>query len=156
MAANTPSGADCAARRDIAFADTDADIADCFDAMGALRPRLARETFVDRVRAMQAQGYRLVALRVEGQVACVAGFRLVDGLSRGRYLQIDELATVPAQRRRGHAAALLHWLAAHARAQACAALQLHSSYPRHAAHRLYLQQGYVLHAHHFLLELGAD
>ena len=156
MTVDTARGRDDATRRAIAFADTDADIADCFDAMCALRPQLERVGFVDRVRTMQAQGYRLLALRVDGQVAGVAGFRLVDGLSRGRYLQIDELATVPAQRRRGHAAALLHWLAAHARAQACAALQLHSSYPRHAAHRLYLQQGYVLHAHHFLLELGAD
>ena len=148
---NDPRGL---APRAIALVEHDADIAACFDAMQALRPQLERDAFVERIRALQAQGYRLAALRADSRVACVAGFRLVDGLSRGRQLSIDELATVPAQRRRGHAAALLAWLAAHAREQGCAALQLHSSYPRHAAHRLYLQQGYVLHAHHFLLELG--
>jgi GNAT superfamily N-acetyltransferase len=142
------------APRAVALVERDADIAECFDAMHALRPQLERDTFVARMRALQVEGYRLVALRADGRVACVAGFRLVDGLSRGRQLSIDELATVPEQRRRGHAAALLDWLADHAREQGCAALQLHSSYPRHAAHRLYLQQGYVLHAHHFLLELG--
>ena len=142
------------APRTIALVEHDTDIAECFDAMHALRPHLERDAFVARVHELQAQGYRLTALRAEGRVACVAGFRLVDGLSRGRQLSIDELATVPGQRRRGHAAALLAWLADHAREQGCAALQLHSSYPRHAAHRLYLQQGYVLHVHHFLLELG--
>ena len=139
---------------DIALADDDADIAACFDAMRALRPQLARDSFVARVRALQPQGYRLLARRVDGEVVCVAGFRIVDGLSRGRCLSIDELATLPAQRRRGHAAALLAWLVAHARARHCAALHLHSNYTRHAAHRLYLQHGFVLHAHHFLRELG--
>jgi GNAT superfamily N-acetyltransferase len=154
MAANRTHESSPPAPREFAFVDADADIDACFDAMSTLRPRLERGTFVARVRAMQPQGYRMLALRAGGQVACVAGFRLLDGLSRGRYLSIDELATMPAQRRRGHAAAMLAWLADHARAQGCAALQLHSSYPRHAAHRLYLQHGYVLHAHHFLHELG--
>ena len=54
-----------------------------------------------------------------------------------------------AHRGRGHAHRLLDWILAEARRLGCAAVHLDSAPHRHAAHRLYLNEGYVISSFHF-------
>ena len=133
--------------------DSDADILACFDAFLELRPHLRRDTFIDRVRTQQAQGYRIVAVRAGQHYPSAAGFRFGDFLAWGRVLYIDDLTTVAAARGRGHATLLLQWLIAHARTQHCDAVHLDTGHGRHDAHRLYLNQGFRLSSHHMSLQL---
>ncbi len=57
----------------IAFATSDAEIAACFPVMRQLRPHLAEDDFVPRVRRMQGQGFQLAYARDAGAVVVVAG-----------------------------------------------------------------------------------
>lgn len=127
----------------------------CFEVFSALRPHLAREAFLAQVQRQQAQGYRIVALRDQGQVCSAAGFRLCEFLAWGRILYIDDLSTLPEHRGKGHAGQLLDWLVTHAEQQRCAAVHLDSGYARHAAHRLYLNKGFELSSHHMAKSLAA-
>ena len=126
-----------------------------FEAMRPLRTDLADErTFVDRVDAIQrAEGYRLVAAFDDGQptAAAVAGFRVGHNLAWGHYLYVDDLSTLPAARRRGHGRNLLTWLTEEAKQLGCDQLHLDSGVglDRADAHRLYLNSGLVISAHHF-------
>lgn len=126
-----------------------------FAAMRELRTDLDDEqSFVRRVDEVQRpEGYRLVAAFEAGTStpAAVAGFRTAHGLAWGHYLYVDDLSTLPAARRRGHARALLDWLIEEGRRLGCDQLHLDSGVgiDRAAAHRLYLNAGLVISAHHF-------
>ena len=130
-------------------------------AMRELRSRLAGEAdFVRRVDEVQRpQGYRLVGAfepgGPEGAAVAVAGFRVLETLAWGRVLYVDDLSTLPAGRRRGHARALLDWLADEAGRLGCDQLHLDSGVgpDRVDAHRLYLNAGLGITSHHFARSL---
>jgi GNAT superfamily N-acetyltransferase len=126
-----------------------------FAAMRALRTDLAdEESFARSVdETLRPEGYRLVAAFEEGAVeaVAVAGFRSGHSLAWGHYLYVDDLSTLPAARRRGHARALLEWLLEEGGRLGCDQLHLDSGVgmDRADAHRLYLNAGMVIAAHHF-------
>lgn len=126
-----------------------------FAAMRELRTHLSSlEDFVEQVdRVQRPAGYRLVGVFPDDgtDAVAVAGFRLSTSLSWGRHIYIDDLSTVPSARRRGFASELLGWIHAEAQRLGCDQVHLDSGVgpSRFAAHRLYLNSGYVLSAHHF-------
>jgi GNAT superfamily N-acetyltransferase len=128
--------------------------------MRELRTGLADEkSFVRRVDEVQrAQGYRLVGVFEEGnsEAAAVAGFRIIDMLAWGHCLYVDDLSTLPEARRRGHGRALMDWLGEEAQRLGCDQLHLDSGVgiDRADAHRLYLNSGLVIAAHHFARRVG--
>jgi GNAT superfamily N-acetyltransferase len=131
-----------------------------FQAMRVLRTELADEAdFVRRVDGVQrAEGYRVVGLFDDAspRAVAVAGFRVAHSLSWGRFLYVDDLSALPEARRRGHGRQLLDWLGAEARRLGCEQLHLDSGVgpDRADAHRLYLNAGLVISAHHFARSLA--
>jgi GNAT superfamily N-acetyltransferase len=130
-----------------------------FEAMRALRTGLTNEeSFVQQVDGVQrAEGYRLVAAFEDGEAdaAAAAGFRAGHNLAWGNYLYVDDLSTRPEARRRGHGRNLLAWLTEEAGRLGCDQLHLDSGVglDRADAHRLYLNSGLVISAHHFTRQL---
>ncbi len=126
-----------------------------FEAMRALRTDLADEAEFVRIvdEAQRPQGYRLAGAFEEGEerAMAAAGFRCGHSLAWGHYLYVDDLSTLPEARRRGHARALLEWLLEEAQRLGCDQLHLDSGVglDRADAHRLYLNAGMVISAHHF-------
>jgi ribosomal protein S18 acetylase RimI-like enzyme len=139
---------------DIALAQSEVEIAACFDVMVQLRPHLRREEFIARIQAQQAQGYQLASRRMGSKVVAVAGFRLSENLAWGRFLYIDDLVTDAAHRSQGHGDAMMNWLMAHARAAGCAELHLDSGVQRFGAHRFYLARRMDITSHHFAMKLA--
>lgn len=92
----------------------------------------------------------------QADAMAVAGFRVLHTLAWGVTLYVDDLSTVEASRGHGHARALLHWLEGEADRLGCDELHLDSGVgpARHAAHRLYLNQGLAITAHHFSRRTG--
>jgi GNAT superfamily N-acetyltransferase len=131
------------------------DTGSVFRAMLALRENLGdQEAFVHAVDEVQRpEGYRLVGAFDEGEpeAVAVAGFRTCHSIAWGHYLYVDDLSTVPDARRRGHGRALLDWLLEEGRRLDCGQLHLDSGVglDRGDAHRLYLNAGMVIAAHHF-------
>ncbi len=138
---------------DIALADTDAQIGACFAVMAQLRPHLAEADFVVRVRRMQAEGFRLAALSDGGQVRAVAGFRLQENLSAGRFLYVDDLVTDTWFRSQGCGARLIDWLCDYGRSHECTLLKLNSGVQRADAHRFYFARRMHIASYHFALPL---
>jgi GNAT superfamily N-acetyltransferase len=94
---------------------TDDEIQSAFPLMVLLRPSLSAETFVEEVRAMEGDGYRLVAgYDAEGRMVTLAGVRPGRSLGRGPHAYVNDLVTHPDHRGRGYATALLRYLAAQA------------------------------------------
>ena len=126
----------------------------CFPVMRELRPHLGSEAeFVFRVERQQAQGYELAFLEAGESVRAVAGFRVSEKLSAGRFMYVDDLATCEEDRSKGYGGQLFDWLAEHARVRGCAQLQLDSGVWRYGAHRFYLGKRMDITCHHFDLKL---
>jgi GNAT superfamily N-acetyltransferase len=131
------------------------DTGTAFLAMKELRTYLTDEgDFVRRIDEVQrAEGYRLAGAfdKEEPAAAAVAGFRVGNNLADGHYLYVDDLATRPQFRRRGLGTALLVWLAREAGTLGCDHLSLDSAVgpSRADAHRLYMNAGLTITAHHF-------
>lgn len=140
---------------DIFIADTDAEIQACFPVFSELRPHLEQDRFLAQVRRQQAQSYQILAVRQQGAVKSVAGFRFAEYLAWGKILYVDDLATLSGETSQGFAGALLDWLIEHAQVHGCQGVHLDSGYQRYNAHRLYLNKGLQLSSHHFSLAFNA-
>ena len=130
----------------------------CSAAIQALRPHLDVESIVDQVRRQRAQGYRLFGVSIRDdsekeQIPSIVGFRYGEFLAWGKIIYIDDLSTIEAARGLGHAGLLMDHVVHLAHALSCQAVHLDSGYARHAAHRLYLNKGFVMSSHHFALTL---
>jgi GNAT superfamily N-acetyltransferase len=131
-----------------------------FRAMRALRTGFTdEESFVRRIDEDQRpEGYRLIGSFKENEplALAVAGFRLVHNLAWGDCLYVDDLSTLPEAQREGRGRALLDWLFEEAGRLGCDQLHLDSGVglERADAHRLYLNAGLRITAHHFAREVS--
>ncbi len=141
----------------IVVAETEQAIAACFPVMFELRPHLIQETFVERVRQQQSQGYRLAYLELAGELTgqpvAVAGFRISNNLAWGKFLYVDDLVTSAKQRSHGYGKALLSWLNECAIQEGCSQLHLDSGVQRKEAHRFYEREQVTVTGFHFAQNL---
>lgn len=139
----------------IQLTETDVDIERCFPIMVQLRPHQTLSTFTEQVKRQQEQsGYHLVCLEGRGAIKAVAGFRIHEMLSRGRFLYIDDLITDTDERSKGYVSTLFDWLVAYARAHNCDHLELDSGVERAGAHRFYFQKRMQISGFHFRIKLS--
>jgi GNAT superfamily N-acetyltransferase len=136
---------------EIFIANTDQEILSCFSVLLLLRPHLKHENFLTQVRRQQAQSFQLVALRENGNVKSVIGFREAEFLIWGKIVYVDDLSTVDDGRGNGFAGKLLDWVIAYAKERQCSGVHLDTGYSRHVAHRFYLNRGFKIGCHHLSL-----
>ena len=137
----------------IAIAQTDQEIRECFSVMEHLRPHLVLETFLEQVERMRLQHqYQLIYLRDE-YVVCVAGIRIGEWLHTGRYLEIEDLITLPQARSQSYGEQIFHWILDYAKQERCQQVRLVSGVAREAAHRFYLKQGMRFEAKYFSMDV---
>jgi GNAT superfamily N-acetyltransferase len=133
----------------IHLATTDWQIRECYPVMVQLRAHLKADDFVETIRRMERIGYRLAFVESDHRPVAVAGYRISQKLSAGRFLYVDDLVTDEAHRSKGHGSRLLTWLIEQARAAGCAKVLLDSGLQRTEAHRFYEREGLRPVAYHF-------
>lgn len=121
--------------------------------MAQLRPHLTSDEFFQRVERQRQQGFLIAFVEDAGEVRCVAGYRFLENLAWGKFLYVDDLVTVEADRSRGYGQQLLAWLVQEAKAADCDQLHLDSGVHRFGAHRFYLGQRMDITSHHFAIKL---
>lgn len=135
---------------DIRLATNDTEIAACFPVLKELRPHLAKNEFVCRIKHQQQSGYLLAFLGDPDCVVAVAGFRIGENLAWGRFLYVDDLVTLSTHRSKGYGSKLLTWLKNFAKQENCMQLHLDSGIQRKEAHRFYEREGLATAGLHFV------
>jgi GNAT superfamily N-acetyltransferase len=125
----------------------------CWQVMKELRPNLTEDTYLALILHMLDEGYKMIYIKHEDQVASCCGYRYETQLHRGKSIYIDDLVTAPTARGKGFGGALLKYVFDEAREAGCQSVHLDSGVQRFAAHRLYLNNGFNITSHHFALEL---
>ena len=113
-----------------------------FSLLRELTPTLTQERYAKRVRAALETNYRLVVGMSRGKVVCVAGYRILETLSWGRILFVDDLVTAPDKRSQGFGSAMIDRLAEIANDRRCCQIQLESGASRRRAHAFYRRHGF--------------
>jgi GNAT superfamily N-acetyltransferase len=129
------------------------DILKCKEVLLELRPHLLQTDLVTMITEMMLEGYQLAFIEEDGKAVAAIGYRYVQYLYNGKHFYIDDLSTLPAYRGNGYAGALLDFVEAKARENGYLAVTLDSGHQRTAAHRLYLNKGFIIAAHHFTKNL---
>jgi GNAT superfamily N-acetyltransferase len=140
----------------IAQARTDHEVLACHSVMAQLRPHIGPGDFLDAVRRMEMQGYRLLALEENGHVRALVGYRIIEMLRTGRVLVIDDFVTDSSGRSRGYGRVLYDRVVEEARSAGCRAVELDSAVHRAEAHRFYFRQRMHVLAFHFAMEVPAS
>ncbi|WP_017901605.1 GNAT family N-acetyltransferase [Pseudomonas asplenii] len=134
--------------------ESEARCRECFAVMRELRPQLDDEqSFVEQVFRQGEQGYRLLALREQGQVIGLAGFRVTENFLYGRFVYVDDLVVTASQQRRELGAALLEAVRQHTRSLGYRYLVLDTGLHMPLAQRFYFRQGMLAKGMHFFQEL---
>jgi GNAT superfamily N-acetyltransferase len=130
------------------------EIALSYDVFLELRPHLqSKESFVAQVMEQYKQGYAIIAICEKGDMVACIGFRFLTTLAWGGILYIDDLITKEKTRGKGYGKILLDHVIQIARKSLCKEVHLDTGYARHAAHKVYLKQGFNFSAHHLALKL---
>ncbi|MBL7763303.1 MAG: GNAT family N-acetyltransferase [Chitinophagaceae bacterium] len=134
---------------EIKIAHSDSDILKCFKVIKELRPHLGEENFLSLIKKMMAEGYELAFIEENNKAVAAVGFRYLQLLYNGTQYYIDDLTTLPESRGRGYAGRLLDFVETLAREKGFNTVTLDSGHQRFDAHRLYLNKGFKIVAHHF-------
>lgn len=137
----------------IQLAESNEQILNCFPTMSQLRPHLLRDEFVDRIRQQMNSGYKLAFLETENRVVAVAGFRIFECLSWGKFLYVDDLVVDEFVRSQSYGEKLFQWLMEYAKQHDCQQLELDSGVQRFDAHRFYFRQRMSISGYHFSRKL---
>jgi len=140
----------------IAQAISKEDLVKCFEVMKALRPHHTVESFCDTMEQMQKEGYQLLYLEDEGNIVCVAGFRITTTLYDGPIIDFDDFVTLPGSRNKGYAGQLFDHLVSIAKEKGIKTIHLNSNHQRFDAHRFYLNKKMRIIAHHFRMEIPIE
>jgi len=139
--------------RQINLARTDDEIQGCYPLMVQLRPHFSASEFLMQVKMqMNETNFKLVYLDDEG-IKAVGGIRIAEWLAGGKYLEIEDLATIEGERSKGYGGALFDWIVEYAARENCDQIKLVSHVKRFDAHRFYLKKRMVIEAHYFSLGL---
>ncbi len=134
-------------------AKTDAEIQKCFDVMAELRTHLKRDDFLDTVRHMESEGYRLAYIEDDQGLVAVAGYRIYTNLFFGKNLYVDDLVISASARSKGYGEQMINWLRDKARNAGCRSYHLDSGTARGQAHKFYFNQGFMISSYHFSEQL---
>ena len=111
--------------------------AEAFPVMRQLRTHLDEASYLDYLREMTADGYRLFARTVGGDVVALAGIGEAVNMYHGRHVWVYELVTDEDHRSEGHGAALLSFVEEWAADRDRDVVALSSGTQRTDAHRFY-------------------
>ncbi len=135
---------------EIKEAITEEDVMKCREVMLTLRPQVQQANFVPMVMDMMKEGYRMAYIEENGRAISAIGFRYMQYLFNGKHIYVNDLSTLPEARDQGYAGALLDYIIALAKDNGYTSVTLDSGHHRFAAHKLYLNKGFNITAHHFL------
>jgi ribosomal protein S18 acetylase RimI-like enzyme len=126
-----------------------ADIQKTWEVMHLLRPHLNQDDYTKLISHMMDEGYKMAYVEENHIAISVIGYRHLQFLFNGRHIYIDDLSTLVEHRGKGCGSKLLDYVEAIAKEKGYNSVTLDSGCHRYAAHRLYMNKGFVIEGYHF-------
>jgi GNAT superfamily N-acetyltransferase len=115
-----------------------------------LRPQIPPD-YAARMKEVFAGGAQMAVATIDGQVAGITVFRILEKTFTGRELYCDDLVTDERRRSTGVGHALIAYMEGVVRERACTAFTLDTGTQREQAHKFYFREGMTVTAFHFTM-----
>lgn len=125
----------------------------CHGIISQLHSDLSYEQFLEVTERCYKNGYWIAALVDHGEIKAVVGFHLGESFAWKKYLYIVDLVTDKDCRGQGYGKMLLGWMKDYAKSHMCDQIPLDSRVIRHATHKFYLNNDFIIGGYHFVCEL---
>ncbi|MES2181526.1 MAG: GNAT family N-acetyltransferase [Pseudomonadota bacterium] len=133
----------------------DTDLADFSSIMMELRTHIdTHEEIVKRMHTQMSTGYCLLGYWENDLPAAVAGYRVQESLTHGKYMCVDDFVVSSVVRNKGIGSKLLDYLLHLASHENCNKLVLDSAMSNHLAQRFYYGKNMKATALHFSYDLN--
>jgi len=139
---------------EIKRASSKEDFIKCWETMQQIRPFLSLDQYLVMNLYMQDEGYKLIYIEQHEKVMAFCGYRFRTMIHYGRSIYIDDVCTLP--QARDHATALLNYVCQQGKLADVQSIHVDSGHQRSEAHRLYMNHGFKIESHHFVLHLKAS
>lgn len=116
-----------------------------------LRPQIPPD-YVARMKEVFGSGAEMAVGMVEGAVAGITVFRVLEKTFSGRELYCDDLVTDERRRSTGVGHALIAYMERIVAERGCTAFTLDSGTQRERAHKFYFREGMTVTAFHFTMK----
>jgi len=118
-----------------------------------LRPHIPKD-YAGRMKEILAAGGEMAVALVDGKVAGLTVFRMVERTFTGREMHCDDLVTDAQQRSTGVGHALMEYMLRLATERKCDFFTLDSGCQRQQAHKFYFREGLTITSFHFTRQLS--
>ena len=119
-----------------------AEFEQAFPVVRELHGELNERKYVELLAEMVPGGYRMFAVREDGEVAAVAGVQVITNLYYERHLYVFDLVATAGARSKGHGTALMSHVEYLARREGCKYIALACGKEREGALRFYERLGF--------------
>ena len=110
---------------------------DAFPLMNELRTNLNQSTYLDLLRSMNKEGYKIFALYDNDQIVALTGIIILTNFYFGKHVFVYDLVTKPSERSKGYGEKLLAHIHQYAKLNGCGIVALESGISRVDAHKFY-------------------
>jgi GNAT superfamily N-acetyltransferase len=121
---------------------SEAELEEAFSLVRELHGELDERKYAQLLAEMVPSGYRMFAVRDEGEVAAVAGVQVITNLYYERHLYVYDLVATAGARSKGHGAALMSYVEYLPRREGCNYVALACGREREGALRFYERLGF--------------
>ena len=121
---------------------SEAELKEAFPVVGELHGDLDERKYAQLLAEMVLNGYRMFAVRDEGEVAAVAGVQVITNLYYERHLYVYDLVAMAGAGSKGHGTALMSYVEYLARREGCKYIALACGREREGALRFYERLGF--------------
>ncbi|QKF67273.1 hypothetical protein AVENP_1727 [Arcobacter venerupis] len=125
----------------------------CYTLMHQIREDLSENDFFSMIAEQIKNGYQVIYVTENNQIICVVGFNILQKLSWGKYLYIEDFVTEKSAQYSSAAKVLFDFIKIYAKQQNCKSIHLDSSVIRKEAHKFYLSQNMQIDSHHFSIKI---
>lgn len=108
-----------------------------FKVVNQLRTDLNEEKYIQLVKSIHNDGYRMISLIENNEIVAIIGFTICKNLHSGKHIWVDDLITDKNKRSKGYGEKLLSYVENIGRENGCGIISLSSGIQRTKAHKFY-------------------
>lgn len=113
------------------------ELLEAFSVIKQLRTHLVEEAYLNLIKDMKKEGYRMFGLYVEDKVVAVIGVIKLTNLYYGKHIWVNDLVTDVSQRSKKYGQILLSFINEWAKEHSCEVVALSSGLEKIEAHKFY-------------------
>ncbi|VYU56092.1 GNAT family N-acetyltransferase [Clostridium tertium] len=110
---------------------------DAFKVVNQLRTDLDENKYLQLVKSIHNDGYRMISLLENNEIVAIIGFTICTNLHSGKHIWVDDLITDKNKRSKGYGEKLLSYVENIGRENDCEIISLSSGLQRTRAHKFY-------------------